>query len=236
MTFASTPESAAPGRLRHHPWMLLSLLPLGFGTWVPIVAGLRSRRPLWTWIGVGLTAVLLAGCVLAVVLPEDHSLGTFAGLLLIAAWVGAPAVTIAIYPAYRRRRVLVEGIEDLEQRSEADELREAHVRREREERLARVARERERARELVAQDRHAALERGIGRPDLPGADHGHVVDVNHAPQAVLTTLPGIDDDLARRIVATRETVGPFESVADVGFLLDLAPDTIERLERVAVAI
>lgn len=236
MSFASPPESMSTGRPRHHPWMLLALLPLGFGAWVPIVAGVRARRPLWTWIGVALTAVLLAGCVLAVVAEDESSLGTFAGFLIFVAWVGAVAATVAIYSPYRRRRTLVEDIETLEQRSEADELRDAHVRREREERLARTARERERARELVARDRHAALERGIGRPDLPGADHGHVVDVNHAPRAVLTTLPGVDEDLARRIVATRETVGPFESVADVGFLLDLSPDAIERLERVAVAI
>ena len=35
----------------------------------------------------------------------------------------------------------------------------------------------------------------------------------------------IDADLARRIVATRENVGQFSSVADTAFALDLDPDT-----------
>jgi hypothetical protein len=82
----------------------------------------------------------------------------------------------------------------------------------------------------------AARERGVGRPDIRGADHGELVDVNHAPAAVLQTLPGIDADLARRIVATREGVGQFSSVADMAFVLDLDPDSAARLERVAIAV
>jgi hypothetical protein len=37
--------------------------------------------------------------------------------------------------------------------------------------------------------------------------------------------------LARRIVATRENVGQFSSVADLGFVLDLDPDTTARRDR-----
>jgi DNA uptake protein ComE-like DNA-binding protein len=97
-------------------------------------------------------------------------------------------------------------------------------------------RERERARELARKDPVAALERGVGRPDVPGAHDGDLVDVNHAPERVLVTLPGVDADLARRIIATRENVGQFSSVADMAFVLDLDPDTAARLERVAIAI
>ena len=60
--------------------------------------------------------------------------------------------------------------------------------------------------------------------------------MNHGPEALLQTLPGVDADLARRIVATRENVGRFSSVADMCFVLDLDPDTSARLERVAIAI
>jgi hypothetical protein len=40
-------ESAAVTKRSRHAWMLLVLLPIGFGVWVPLVAGLRARRPLW---------------------------------------------------------------------------------------------------------------------------------------------------------------------------------------------
>lgn len=57
-----------------------------------------------------------------------------------------------------------------------------------------------------------------------------------APAGVLTTLPGIDEDLARRIVATREEVGLFSAVDDLTFALDLPPGRVEVLRGVAVAI
>jgi Helix-hairpin-helix motif len=200
-----------------HAWMLLSLFPLGFGAWVPLVAGLRARRPLWVALGILYCAVLIAGFILSSVTAEDED-NSLAGMLILIPWAAAAATTLAIYPSYRRRRARLEEVED---REDAIEQRES---------------ERERARELVRNDPVAALERGVGRPDVPGAHHGHVVDVNHAPAKVLQSLPGVDADLARRIVATRENVGQFESVADMAFVLDLDPDTTARLERVAIAI
>jgi DNA uptake protein ComE-like DNA-binding protein len=203
-------------RLRH-AWMLLVLFPLGFGAWVPLVAGLRARRPLWVALGVLYCVLVVAGFVWTSLIPREEDAST-AGTLILIAWAAAAATTLAIYPSYRRRRALLEGVEE---REDAIEQRES---------------ERERARELARKDPVAALERGVGRPDLPGAHHGDLIDVNHAPAKVLQTLPGIDADLARRIVATRENVGQFSSVADMAFVLDLDPDTAARLERVAIAI
>ena len=105
-----------------------------------------------------------------------------------------------------------------------------------EQEFSRREHERERARALVRTDPLAALERGVGRPDVAGADHCELIDVNHAPPKILQMLPGVDADLARRIVATRENVGRFSSIADLGFVLDLDPDATARLERVAIAI
>ena len=200
-----------------HAWMLLCLFPLGFGAWVPLVAGLRARRPVWVALGILYCGVLIAGFVLASITAEDED-NSLAGMLILIPWAAAVATTLAIYPSYGRRRALLEDVE------------------EREDEVAQREGERERARELVHRDPVAALERGVGRPDLPGAHHGDLVDVNHAPAKILQTLPGVDADLARRIVATRENVGQFSSVADLGFVLDLDPDTIARLERVAIAI
>ncbi|HKN94046.1 MAG TPA: helix-hairpin-helix domain-containing protein [Thermoleophilaceae bacterium] len=100
-----------------------------------------------------------------------------------------------------------------------DRVREAR------ERLA----ERERAVKLAEEEPQLALELGIGRPDLSGSDHGGVVDVNHVPVDVLMSLPGVNDALARRIATTRDDVAGFASLEELGMLLDLAGDDVERL-------
>jgi DNA uptake protein ComE-like DNA-binding protein len=223
-----TTGTEAPPSRRRHRWLLLCLLPLGFGTWVPIVAGLRARRPLWTGLGIALCGLAVAGLVLSSVTPEGED-DSLAGMLIVLPWVAGAALTFAITPSYRRRRAIIEDVEDSEHLSERRRL--IH-----EQSFALRERERERGRTLVRSDAHAALERGVGRPDVAGADHCELIDVNHAPAGVLQMLPGIDADLARRIVATRTEVGRFDSVADLGFVLDLDPDATERLERVAIAI
>jgi Helix-hairpin-helix motif len=215
---------SAPAKRPRHAWMLLALFPLGLGAWVPLVAGLRARRPLWVALGVLYCAVLLAGFIVGEATPDEED-GSLAGMLIILPWVAAAATTLAIYPSYRRRRALLEQMESREDDSDRIGLEFAHR-----------EQQRERARELARKDPVAALERGVGRPDLPRADHGELVDVNHAPARVLVTLPGVDADAARRIIATRENVGQFSSVADMCFVLDLDPDTAARLERVAIAI
>jgi 4-amino-4-deoxy-L-arabinose transferase-like glycosyltransferase len=211
-----------------HAWMLLVVFPLGLGVWVPLVAGLRARRPLWVALGILYCAMVTAGFIVSNTTPDDED-GSLEGWLVLIPWVAAAATTLAIYPSYRRRRALLEEVEKRELASERERLAREHAIEQRE-------RARHEARELAREDPVAALERGIGRPDLDGADHGDLVDVNHAPADTLETLPGIDADLARRIVATRENVGQFSSVADMAFVLDLDPDTTARLERVAIAI
>jgi len=73
--------------------------------------------------------------------------------------------------------------------------------------------DRERALKLARDDPDLAIEVGTGRPDLPGADHRGVVDVNHAPAQVIQTLPGVGDRLADQIIDARDRVGGFASVA-----------------------
>ncbi|MGH7684049.1 MAG: helix-hairpin-helix domain-containing protein, partial [Vulcanimicrobiaceae bacterium] len=45
--------------------------------------------------------------------------------------------------------------------------------------------------------------------------HIELVDVNHADAATLARVPGITEDLARRIVAFRGLVGPFATLDDL---------------------
>jgi DNA uptake protein ComE-like DNA-binding protein len=70
---------------------------------------------------------------------------------------------------------------------------------------------------------------GVGRPDEPGAFDAGLVDVNNAPATTLLRLPGIDDSLATRIVETRAQTNGFSSLEDLGAVLDLPGDLVERL-------
>lgn len=84
---------------------------------------------------------------------------------------------------------------------------------------------------IVRDDPDLATELRIGRPDLPRSfDDGGLVDVNHVPASFLVELPGIDAPLAERIVATRDEVGGFGSIADLEITLELAPMTISQVK------
>jgi hypothetical protein len=62
--------------------------------------------------------------------------------------------------------------------------------------------------------------------ELIGSD---LVDINHASAQELATLPGIDSRLARKIVHTRDEVGGFSSLYDVGHLLDLEAPLVDAI-------
>jgi hypothetical protein len=99
----------------------------------------------------------------------------------------------------------------------------------------RIAR-REKALALAREDPRLALEAGVGRPDLPGAYDGGLVDLNHAPESVIASLPGFDAELARRLVQTREQVEGFSSLEDVGAVLDLSGSQVERVRDRVVCL
>lgn len=93
---------------------------------------------------------------------------------------------------------------------------------------------RRRALKLAREDPELAVEAGVGRPDLSGADSGGVVDINHAPAEALRMLPGIDRSLAQHMVDMREAIGGFVSLEELGMLLDLPGDLVEQLRDRAV--
>jgi competence ComEA-like helix-hairpin-helix protein len=55
----------------------------------------------------------------------------------------------------------------------------------------------------------------VVEPERAGAEAGQRVDINAADVTTLMTLPGIDRTVAQRIVAYRETHGPFRRAADL---------------------
>ena len=189
------------------------------GAVAPFAAGLRTRERSWIVGGGAMLAVEILGIVLrgdaesAATPLQDFGLALFA-----VAWLYGIA-----FVALRRGRyqVKMSAALHLEAREAVHSGRNAA---------------RERARTLARTDPAEALRRGVGRPDLAGSDHGWVVDVNHAPAAVLETLPGVEPDLARRIVAARGSIGLVSSVDDLGLMLDLDHRTVERLRATAVAV
>ncbi|WP_081444920.1 ComEA family DNA-binding protein [Blastopirellula marina] len=57
----------------------------------------------------------------------------------------------------------------------------------------------------------------------------YIVDINQADWPELTQLPGIGETLARRIIESRETLGPFLDHNDLQRVRGIGPRTLERL-------
>ena len=219
---ASVSGRPLPGSQRREPtlplWLGPTLLPFGWTTWVSFAyAGVRacSRRWLWTAgayaaaavASIGLTGVVGVGAGDAGNgLAED--VGTVLGLLTWA--VG-----------------IVHGL-----RIRSDVERRIELRRKADDALL----ERRHARELAATRPAAARAIGIGRPDLPGGHHAGLVDRNSAPADAIAALTGVDARVAERIVTTREELGGFASVEDLGSMLDLPGDVVERLRERALLV
>jgi DNA uptake protein ComE-like DNA-binding protein len=187
-------------------WPFVSLTPLGLGAWVPIYAGAKARRPLWIAIGLLFTLVTIAGWILAVTTNGDSGAG---GGLIILGWVGAIATSFSIRPAYKA--VMASPMTEAIERARG-----------------RIA-DRSTARKLVSENPALAAEIGIGRPDVPGATDAGLVDVNNASVTALLKLPGVDGELATRMIETREHVHGFSSVEDMGLVMDLDGDLVEGL-------
>lgn len=188
-------------------WPYISLVPLGFGAWAPIYAGVKARRSVWILLGVLWSAIIVAGFVAnSAGHPGNND---FAGFLFILGWVGAIATSFSIRPAYDRQMS-----SELERATEAAEQR---------------LMDRRRALEIARRDPTLAQEVGIGRPDQHGAADAGLVDVNNAGVTALLKLPGVDGDLATEIIETREKVGGFSSLEDCGATLDLDGGIVEGL-------
>jgi Helix-hairpin-helix motif len=195
-------------------WPLISLIPGGLGAWAPIYAGSKARRTAWVVWGVIWTLLVMAGWI-AVSITAQNSPGSDIGTAaVIVGWIGSIATSFTVRSSYRTaiESPFAEGIA----RARLD-----------------VA-DRERARAIASSDPQLALQAGIGRPDLPGAASGGLVDVNNAPAGVLETLPGVDDALATRIIEARAAASGFESLHELGMVADLDGDLTEGLRDYVV--
>jgi DNA uptake protein ComE-like DNA-binding protein len=196
-------------------WPWISLIPIGLGAWAPLYAGVRARRSSWIVLGVLCCAVVIGGFIKGTTSARPGH-DQIAGLLVIFGWAGAVAVSFSIRTAYDRvmSSPLLEASEEARQRLS----------------------ERKQALELAHANPALAQEMGIGRPDKRGAADAGLVDMNNASVAALEKLPGIDDQLATRIVEARAQVGGFSSLEDLGSALDLDGDLVEKLRGKVVCL
>ncbi len=72
-------------------------------------------------------------------------------------------------------------------------------------------------------------------PEFTSAETGALLDLNTADQAALETLPGIGKALAQRILAYRETHGPFSSVDELQAVEGIGPGILARLRPYVTA-
>ncbi|GAA2268323.1 hypothetical protein GCM10009853_022010 [Glycomyces scopariae] len=103
--------------------------------------------------------------------------------------------------------------------------------------LDQAARLREDARRLAEGDPSLAKRSGVGRPDRPRRlDDGGLVDLNHAPAAVLCELPGFNAALAEQVRERVERLGPFQSLDEVIVEVGVAPGFERHLREYAVLL
>ena len=214
-------DEHAPSRGREiaaSAWILLTLVPLGWLAWGALVyAGARARKRSWVAFGLVYLALIWGGTIVAGVdsledtTVEDVSVGIW-----LFSWFATLVHALVIRRPYLDRMAML------------DDPR--FVRAER--RLF----ERTTALEVATEDPARAKALGVGRPDVPDALHGDVVDVNHASADALALLPGFDRRLAERAVLIRDEINGFESIDDLSLFLDLPPDEVELLRRRAVCL
>lgn len=64
----------------------------------------------------------------------------------------------------------------------------------------------------------------------PAPKVGSMVNINNAPESVLTSLPGIGPSKAKAIIQDRETKGPFASCDDLQRVHGVGPATVVGLK------
>ncbi len=214
---AATPSRLAPERspvTLHLAWAAVPVLSIGLLGWVPATyAAIRTGRRSWTLAAVLFAAIAVVAAVVVAIAGHNEALTDAAGFLLI---VNAAAGSVH-YLAARNSQAALPAPGD--PRLMSAELR-----------------ERERAEALAIARQHPSRARrmGVGRPDLPNAFDGGLVDLNNAPADVLERLPGFNAALAQRLVELRAGGAGFSSLADLDLVLDLPPDTLRALADVAV--
>jgi membrane protease YdiL (CAAX protease family) len=90
-------------RRRRDLWPWLSLLPFGFGSWAPVVAGVRCGVLRWTLLGLFWSGLGVGGFVLAGTAGNGSSSATAGLLLVLFGWLGGISTSFRIRRRYKER-------------------------------------------------------------------------------------------------------------------------------------
>jgi hypothetical protein len=175
-------------------WAAVPLASLGLATPLVFLYPAIRRRTAVDWIAVA-AYVALAGIFVATLEASPGSAAdTLGSIEFLLSWLGG-----TIHALIVRARVFAPA------NGPADALATAIHRKG----LREAARE-------AAQEPAIALELRIGRPDLRRRfDDGGLIDLNHAPPAVLASIPGMTPELVERIVTARAHRGEFASLEEL---------------------
>jgi DNA uptake protein ComE-like DNA-binding protein len=210
----SGPEAHRP---LHWAWTLVPVLSLGFLSFVPFFyMGARAKYRRWHVLGAAYLAAAVGEGVLAALTPHGSG-GAGNGLLgalVILLMGGAAGNVIALRKSFGQRLSAVN----------APELVAAEQR----------AIVKSQARSIARSDPVRARELGIGRPDLPNAFDGGLIDINHAPATVIASRLGVDEATAAQIVEVRSLGSGFSSVEDLDLAFNLRPAVIAEIRNTAV--
>ncbi|MFC6879853.1 MULTISPECIES: ComEA family DNA-binding protein [Actinomadura] len=198
-------------------WAFVPFLTLGYGTPFSFLYA-AVRRNSWN---LGATAAgygVGTAAVVTMMQSGDALLGIFGGFMMLMLWIAGTVHAFAVRSSVFPRTVPRSRLN--EHAIEVARFRQAM---------------REDARTLARQDPALAFELRIGRPDLPRRyDDGGLIDVNHAPPAVLATLPGLTPELVERLVRRRDEQGGFVSAEELAVDTDLPPDLVPQIAEYSI--
>ena len=208
-------------------WALVPLLTLGWGTGASFVyAAIRVRSR-----SLVLASAAYSGlCVLSFHLVDmSGSDGDWHGNVGALLALGLMAVG-TVHAFTLRNRLLVLGGMDIRYPDTLGAGQQQAIAAAR----ARIWRRIE-ARRIADSDPILARELGIGRPDLHRRfDDGGLVDVNHAAATSLALVPGISEELASRIVQSRQSVGGYVGLTDLSVTMGVAPPVLDEAKEFLV--
>ena len=207
-TLAPMPDPAPHAEDVSTRWMWLGVaLPIGFGAWVPLVAGYRARHRPWIVGGIAIAAFAIFAFVFS---TAEEGPENYGGMLLVISWLLSGAVSFALRRPYQRRMAVQSGYDDrIAPGRDVDGS------------AGRCPSWRPRIRR-----RPSAL--GVGAPDSRLAPRPPRRRQPRAGDAI-AALPGVSDALAAEIVALREELGGFDSVEDLGALMTLHPRIVDAM-------
>lgn len=206
-------------RARQFAWASVPVWSLGMLAFVPFLRLAVARRTAKGW---GVLAAYLAAVAVELVL--DSAVGyTNTGSTLVGGAIIA-LMGFASVHAFISFRPATDEYTDAARLSSAPANRQALASAQ-----ARMRRRKE-TRELAQANPILARELRIGRPDVPRQyDDGGLVDVNHVPVGILTSVLELTPQEATGVVEARTQVGRFTGPEELSAYAQLAPDRVDAL-------